>query len=271
MMSTGIFTIFCAIVFSVTSNFALPLYAENTNRRLTNEQSIASNHSSSRTVFFSGYEWEVTEGIGAPYASDWADKNVWLDAQGNLHLKLSYQNGRWTGGQVMTKQKLGFGTYEFHITGEIDKLDPNVVFAMFNYEAHSQDAFGINEIDIEFGKWGYTDVQPGSYTVWPIRNDHNNLRNRSKAYDFKLKLPNSMHRFRWRPNYVFFQSFHGASTAKKDEFSSWWFQPRPYEGKSFIPLKPLNLYINIWLYQGRPPLNGKEVEIVVHSFKYSAR
>ncbi|MBU6360310.1 MAG: hypothetical protein KGS46_09820 [Chloroflexi bacterium] len=52
----------------------------------------------------------------------------------------------------MTKEKLGFGNYEFQITHPLDRLDPNVVFGIFNYEGHSQTSFATNEINIEFGK-----------------------------------------------------------------------------------------------------------------------
>ena len=59
----------------------------------------------SHTIHFSGHEWEVTDGLGAPHASDWSKQNVWVDDQGRLHLKLTFKDGKWRGAQIMTKQK----------------------------------------------------------------------------------------------------------------------------------------------------------------------
>jgi len=227
---------------------------------------IAPSAPSPYSISFSGHEWEVTDGLGAPHASDWAKQNVWVDDQGRLHLKLTYKDGQWRGAQIMTKEKLGFGSYEFQVTGPLDRLDPNVVFGIFNYEGHSQTSFATNEIDIEFGKWGYETVQPGSYTIWPSTASQ---RNRTKPFSFKLKSLDSTHRFRWSRRFVYYQSMQGHRSDSREQFASWWFQPSAGTVQTLIPQQPLNLYINLWAYKGRPPKDGKECEIIVKKFTFT--
>lgn len=219
-----------------------------------------------RTIMFSGHEWEVTEGFGAPHATDWSSQNVWVDAQGQLHLKLTYRDGKWQGAQIMSKNKLGFGSYQFQVTGPLDRLDPNVVFGIFNYEGNNPNVFGTNEIDIEFGKWGYDNVPPGSYTIWP---NSPKLKNRTKPFSFKLKGLESTHRFRWTRRFVYYQSLNGHRNDSNEQLASWWFQPTTTTARTYIPQQPLNLYINLWAYKGRPPKDGKECEIIIKSFTFT--
>ena len=35
-----------------------------------------------------------------------------------------------------------------------------------------------------------------------------------------------------------------------------------------VPQQPLPPHINLWLFQGRPPKDGKEVEIVIQEFSF---
>lgn len=51
---------------------------------------------SQRTLQFSGYEWEVrpNESRGGPGPNRWSAENVWLDAEGKLHLKLTHRDGK---------------------------------------------------------------------------------------------------------------------------------------------------------------------------------
>ncbi|CAF4792813.1 unnamed protein product, partial [Rotaria sp. Silwood1] len=36
-----------------------------------------------------------------------------------------------------------------------------------------------------------------------------------------------------------------------------------------IPYTSAPLHMNLWLFQGKPPMNGQEVEIIVHDFQYT--
>jgi hypothetical protein len=36
-----------------------------------------------------------------------------------------------------------------------------------------------------------------------------------------------------------------------------------------IPQKPVPLHLNLWLFQGKPPTDGKEVEVILKSATYT--
>ena len=72
--------------------------------------------------------------------------------------------------EVLTKDRSGFGRYQFWVVGRVDRLDPNVVFGLFNYPTPDIGPDGTNEIDIEFAKWGKPEAPMGNYTVWSTAN-----------------------------------------------------------------------------------------------------
>ena len=108
-----------------------------------------------KTIRFSGYNWKVKSGSHeGPGPNNWDENNVWVDQGGYLHLKLSKQGDRWYCSEVSTEDRLGFGRYQFWVVGRVDRLDPNVVFGLFNYPTPEVGPDGTNAIDIEFAKWG---------------------------------------------------------------------------------------------------------------------
>jgi len=90
--------------------------------------------SPAKTIRFSGYDWKVKSGTHeGPGPNNWSENNVWVDQDGYLHLKLTKQGERWYCAEVLTKDRLGFGRYQFWVVGRVDRLDPNVVLGLFNY------------------------------------------------------------------------------------------------------------------------------------------
>jgi hypothetical protein len=85
-----------------------------------------------RIIQFSGYDWVVRDGsLSGPGPNTWNRSNVWMDENGDLHLKISRTESGWTCAEVTTIERLGFGIYQFQVIGPIDQLDANVVFGMF--------------------------------------------------------------------------------------------------------------------------------------------
>ena len=83
---------------------------------------------------------------------------------------------------------------------------------------------------------------------------------------FKLKSMNSTHRFVWNNATIFEQRLYGFVNDKSTEFHSWRFSPPDYINK--VPQNPLPLHMNLWLFQGHSSSEGKEVELIVKSFKF---
>jgi|ERR1044071_2662413 hypothetical protein len=105
-----------------------------------------------KDVEFGGHTWTARSGRGGPGPNIWDENNAWLDASTNLHLKISNRDGKWSCAEVTMRRRLGFGRYQFQITGCLDLLDDNVVLGLFNYPTRDVGPDGTNEIDIEFAR-----------------------------------------------------------------------------------------------------------------------
>lgn len=217
-----------------------------------------------RTIRFSGLEWEVKSGDGiGPGPCNWRDDNVWVDINGQLHLKISRIGNKWYSSEVTTRRRFGFGQYQFQVVGRIDKLDRNVVFGMFNYPTPDVGPDGTNELDVELARWGNPNWPNLNFTLWPATPG---VANQGKSFFFGLDGTFTTHRFIWRKASVLFQSLYGHRDDNRNEIARWQFSPRRYN--RFIPQKPMPVHLNLWLFQGKPPADGKEVELIVKSFAY---
>src|SRR5262245_34180906 len=81
------------------------------------------------TRVWKGHTWNVTSG-GMAGVANGDPKNVFVDANGYLHLRITNTNGVWTAAELFTTDKLGFGTYQWQVDGPIDVLDRNVVLGL---------------------------------------------------------------------------------------------------------------------------------------------
>jgi hypothetical protein len=213
-----------------------------------------------KSLRFSGYTWEVRpNGRGGPGPNNWADSNAWVDAAGHLHLILSQRDGKWFCPEVTTRKIFGFGRYEFVVEGPIDRLDRNVVLGLFDYPEPEQGTDGTHEIDIEFAHWGNAAYPIGNYTVWPAASD---IDSTSKTFEFRLAGRMSTHTFTRSAASVSFESRAGKSKL----LGKWTFTPA--YAASRVSRETMPVHINLWLFDGHPPADGREVEIVVRSFKF---
>jgi len=216
-------------------------------------------------IQFSGFEWSVKEsGSMGPGPNAWNPKNVWLDAKGQLHLKITSHDGKWECAEVSTTKRFGFGTYEFQISGAIERLDPQVVLGLFNYPTRDVGVDGTNEIDIEYARWGNHKWPNGNFTVWPPVKA---VKNGSDTFEFSLKTEETTQRFVWNQKSLEFECSSRGDDKLYEYIHRWKFQPDDYMMR--IPQNPEPVLMNLWLFRGKPPTDGKEVEIVVRSFKFS--
>jgi hypothetical protein len=219
-----------------------------------------------KTIRFSGFDWNVrASGRGGPGPNEWDENNVWVDDCGYLHLKLAPRDGTWYCAEVSTTTRLGFGRYQFWVEGPVDKLDLNVVLGLFNYPPRDVGRGGTHELDIEFAKWALPEAPIGNYTVWPVERE---LKNTSSTFvpDFQGNL--STQRFTWSPDSVFFQSLRGLRDDDCEQMASWRFAPD--DAPQRVSQQPMPVHINLWLFRGQPPTDGKPVEIVIRAFTFTA-
>ncbi len=221
--------------------------------------------SSGGTLNFSGYTWVVrSAGKGGPGPNYWDPGNVSVDTNGWLHLRLTQREGKWYCSEVHIRERLGFGRYEFWITGAVDTLDRNVVLGLFNYPTSDVGRDGTHEIDIEFAQWGNSTAPHGNYTVWPATNG---VRRESKAFSFALDGTSSKHSFTWTSTNIVFESSEGKDGVPARQLGNRVYQPT--NPAAHISQKPMPVHINLWCFQGHPPTDGKEVELIIRAFKFT--
>lgn len=218
-----------------------------------------------KTLEFSGETWVVKSGVAGPGPNNWSEDNAWVDGNGYLHLKLSYENGQWYSAEVYQETAKASGYYQWQVQGELSAFDPNVVLGLFNYAGPD----GQNEIDIEMAKWGYADAPLANFTIWPASA---NLAPVTRTTDIKPSGTDTIQRFFWSSNQVCFQLFNdigdGVGIAS-EALAAYQYVPKAY--KKAIPQRALPVHLNLWLRQGLAPLNGQEVEVVLKSFRYIAQ
>jgi hypothetical protein len=222
-------------------------------RMLNEDQNTA--ESSERTIEFVGRQWVVKSGCGlGPGPNCWSDsqESVWVDSSGQLHLKIREVNGTWYCAEVYTKSCTQYGMHRFFTIGQLDNLDKNVVAALFLYKDDQ------TEVDIEFAKWGEQDPDYNAqYVVQPW----DTLGNRER-FLMSLSGTDTTHYIDWGASAIQFKSIHGHYQEPPDAahlIHEWL-----YVGDD-LPAEEecLRIHINLWLYQGNPPSDGQEVEIIV--------
>jgi hypothetical protein len=216
-----------------------------------------------RRVSFSGYDWWVKTssspvGPGPNYFSNSAS-NVWVDAAGQLHLRLTNRSGQWQCAELATTRTFGYGSYRFELNSRVDNLDPNVVLGLFTWS--DDPAFSYREIDIECARWSNpSDVNNSQFVVQPYSVAGHLMRCAVPA-----GLTNTTHLFTWETNRITFQIQRGS------------FSPNPYPTNllrtwTYSMATPRtgdeNLRINLWLNNGAAPTDKHEVEVIIKSFQF---
>lgn len=215
-------------------------------------------------LHFAGYDWTVKEGDGlAPGLCNWSASNAFVDAAGDLHLKISHNGDTWSCAEVELTESLGFGRYQWWVSGKIDRLDPNVIFALFNHPSPEVGPDGTNEIDIEISRRANSSHQNLNFIVWPVRAP---IRPGAWSEDFWIAGIQTTQRFTWTSEGIYFEDLVGFRNDNRLG-TGWRFAP-PNPSRR-IPQQPLPVHMGLWLFDGQPPVNGKEVEVVIHSFTYT--
>jgi hypothetical protein len=223
-----------------------------------------------QTLTFAGREWKIKPtSVGKPPGNNnWSENNAWVDSLDQLHLKISFSqsDNKWYCAEVISKDSLSFGTYQWNIIGRIDSFDKNIVLGLFQYAGPD----GQNEIDIEMAKFGNDSTEVGNFSVYPSKSgiDYN-----SDNFVISLSGTYTTHRYKWNSDSVIFQTLAGHSDDNVNEIKRWEFIPSSTStsnsNSDHIPQMPMPVYINLWLRSGQPSSDGKEVEVIIKSFKYS--
>jgi len=228
---------------------------------------------------FGVYQWRVKQSPLAPLEPHmgpgpnvWSSDNVQVRPDGGgLQLSIVKRNGTWTCGEVTLNQSLGFGTYEFEVTGRPDLFDRNVVLGLFSYLGPDD----TNEIDIELAKWGMEEND--KRLNWVVYPQALGTPKKKETNKFALNGDASTHCYTWTPRGVLFQCFHGYQKVRPiaPEYNG---QPEDWERRipeGLITLMQGGMQVgmpvsmNLWLYQGCAPSNDEPVEITIRAFRFT--
>jgi len=219
-----------------------------------------------QTVAWKGYTWIIKSATSVgPGPNNWNATNVFVDANGYLHLKITCNNisGKWDCAELYTTNNLGFGTYQWQIEGPIDAFDPWVVLGLFPYGPPALGPDGSNEIDIEYSRWGNAGGTNGWWTIYPGSGKTIG----QKAFRFSLSGTYTTSRFNWSNKEIKYWLMGGFQPLETttNVIASWNYLPVKFSKD--IPQHAMPLHMNFWLYQGHAPANGQPVEIIIHDFK----
>jgi hypothetical protein len=216
-----------------------------------------------RWISFSGYDWWLKSsagpvGPGPNYFSD-STNNVWVDSQGQLHLRITNRSNQWQCAEIVSARTFGYGSYRFELSSQVDAINTNAVLGLFTWS--DDPAFADREIDIECSRWSNaSDTNNAQFVVQPYSPSGHLLR-----YDVPGGVTSSTHLFAWQSNSVNFQSLRGSYTPT----------PSPTNVlRSFSYLLSVpqtgdeNVRLNLWLNSGAAPTDHQEVEVVIRSFNF---
>ena len=215
-----------------------------------------------RTLNFSGYEWFVKDNLETgeewgPGPNWWngSSQNVWVDAQGFLHLKIVKIGNQWHCAELWSKLSFGYGQYLFQIDPMVQSIDKNIILGLFTYYNDTQ------EIDIEFSKWGEINAENSQYVIQPYFNQGN-----MKRFNTDFNQRTTTHTFIWKNDSIEFASGFGTiKNYTQSIYSSW-----RYTGSDTPIPRTEKVHINLWLMNGAPPSLEQDYEVIIEKFDFRA-
>ncbi len=238
-----------------------------------------------RNLRWAGLDWWVKYATGnpGPNAYSHSAENVFVDAEGNLHLRitrtedpnLTAKGYSWACAEIVTYRTLGYGRYTLRTATSCDALDPNAIFGFFTWSDGTLDPRN-REMDIEWARWGDPARPTNAQFVVQPSGASGNLR--------RLALPSAATEleqwFTWQPDpaaawaidprRVAFGATDGATVLE-------WTYPAdvPAGREPAVPeSRDEHVDIDLWLCKGAGaefarPARDEPVEVVVRSFSFT--
>jgi hypothetical protein len=209
----------------------------------------------SRTLHFSGYEWEIR---GLPStrggtANTYDPANAWTDEDGGLHLRIAQGLGQWTCAEVNLTRSLGYGSYLFDVR-DVSQLEPATVLSLFTWDDTSSDPEH-REMDMEISRWGDPANKNAQYVIQPYYVPANVVRFTSPSGPLTYS-------FRWEPGRVSFRTVRkSAQVADVPVSESAFTSGVPMPGGESV-------HMDLYVYgRGKSSLT-RDSEVVIEKFEY---
>lgn len=240
---------------------------------------VATRQRFGRTLQFAGRTWGVKQsptpvGPGGNRFSD--DPNdVFVDAQGRLHLRVVQRGGQWWCSEVVLLDPVGYGTYWFTTESQPASLDPNLTFGAFTWDSYCDDvtipAWPNREIDFEDSRWGNAgDPNNAQVVVQPWQVGGNVVRYYTPPL---FPSPTLTRFFTWRPGRIDFGVARGLHAPcvlpAGDVIHRSSYLHNPALGHRVPPAGREQFRLNLWINQGGAPQNGQTAEVIVSDFRFA--
>jgi hypothetical protein len=206
-----------------------------------------------RRLEFSGRQWFVKSGnkLG-PHSNVFSDSdtNVFVDAEGALHLVIDRRDNQWRCAEIMASESLGYGEYRWIVAGDFAGFDRQAVLGLFTYETT------LREIDFELSKWGIEENENAQFVVQPHTKKSNIHRfdtGNAKVLTCSLE---------WSKTQVRGRCWTGEDITG-DPLVEW-----KYTGRSIPPPGKERVRANLWLLDGKAPTTGTTQEMIVRKFEF---
>jgi hypothetical protein len=228
--------------------------------------SAISRPAQANTIIWQGHTWNLKSiTSGGPGPNNWNPNNVFVDANGFLHLLITADPNSLNGfdcAELYTADTLGFGIYQWQIEARIDTFDPWVTLGLFPYGPPALGPNGTNEIDVEYSKWGVSGGNNGEFSIYP----NSGTTAAHNAFNFALTGIYTTSRFTWSATGIQFWLLGGFQPigTTQNVVATWNYAPA--DPSVSIPQRAMPLHMNLWLYQGHAPSNRQPVEVIIHYF-----
>lgn len=216
--------------------------------------------------YWKGHAWKLTEGGMAGVAKG-NPANIFVDEHGYLHLRIVKRDETYTSSEMFSKEKMGFGTYQWQIEGALLNMDKSTVLGLFSYGPTAR--IGVdaeNEIDIEFSQWNNTcHGCNADFTFYPATG---NKSLGPMEDNFKIEMNSATlttARFEWSSTKIVGTIMSGLQPlgTTANVLQTLTFAPPDYTAR--IPQVPLPLGMNLWCFKVPP---ASDQEVIIRDFQY---
>jgi hypothetical protein len=187
-----------------------------------------------------------------------ADRAVYVDDRGYLHLKVSKIGGKWRGVELRALTRPTYGTYRWIVDTATADLDQWAVLGMFLYKPGAKKF--TSEIDIENSRFPHLLKAPNNaqFVTQPYF-----VKGNLHPYSILPEYHPLLQQFTWRPGVTYggpgrvdFETRVG-SVPRAPLLAEW-----SYSSYSVPPPQGMQLFLVLWMNQNKPPSDGLHSAVI---------
>ncbi|MDA3955813.1 family 16 glycosylhydrolase [Oceanispirochaeta sp.] len=206
-------------------------------------------------IDFGGYQWQIKESDTAtgPGPNIFSSKSVSsTPADRELEFSIRKKKGIVYSGEIFSDNYFGFG--EFSIDFSLpDSWDSQLVFGFFLYNDKNPPHY--NEIDFEISRWGMSQGDLFHFTVQPYE-----IKGNTHSFTPPPKGGRYTAQIIWRPDKIGFILKDNSMNI----LEGW-----TYQGESIPRNTESRIHMNLWLFQGKSPLEDGNMSVTIHNFSHT--